>query len=643
MQSHLRLIRQTMTNFKGTRSFCFSPNGNDVEVCGANATGKTTLLDGFLWLLFDKDSAGRKEFAVKTQDAEGRALPMLDHSVELVLDKDGEQLTLRKTLSESWVRARGAASATFSGHRVAYEIDGVPRQRKEFDAAVGRLCDEGVLRLLVDPAYFAAKLPWQQRRGILLDLCGEPDDAEVIAADGRLQAVPALLAGRSLEERRKQIAVRKTLLNEELRMVPVRLDEVSRSLPEVLPLTTEKLAIEQQAVREALAEAETELQLLSDATRSAGSQLRLQELSARLLQLENEAESRRQLAQRCTDCRARLGELATEEAELTGQLAEKRRLWNEVEASSLTLVADERCPSCGQALPTDQLLAARDKAQQDFDNERKRRLAEITEQGTALAARQQRLSERRQQQEGELAALQQLQQQSGDVAEQAAQIESLRLQRQTLQQQIAANAVDTQPARQELLARQTECRRRLEQLACQLAAVEQQAIRQQRIEELRRREQTLADEYAELERQTFLTEQFMRVKVGLLEARINSRFKLARFRLFEQQVNGALGEVCEVLGPDGAPYNGGLNNAARINIGIDIINTLSEHYGITAPLFIDNAEAVSQLIDTPCQLIRLVVSESDAALRVTLAPNPQPINALSDAPASAELPVGPGF
>ena len=143
----------------------------------------------------------------------------------------------------------------------------------------------------------------------------------------------------------------------------------------------------------------------------------------------------------------------------------------------------------------------------------------------------------------------------------------------------------------------------------------------------------------------------------MLEERLNSRFKLARFRLFEQQVNGALGEVCEVLGPDGAPYNGGLNNAARINIGIDIINTLAAHYGITAPLFIDNAEAVSQLIDTPCQLIRLVVSEADAALRVTLTPKEAkgsqytamlpavelPACVAPEATAAADLPVGPGF
>ncbi len=55
-------------------------------------------------------------------------------------------MTLRKTLSESWVKARGAATAAFSGHKVVYEIDGAPRQKKEFDAVTGRLCAEGLLR-----------------------------------------------------------------------------------------------------------------------------------------------------------------------------------------------------------------------------------------------------------------------------------------------------------------------------------------------------------------------------------------------------------------------------------------------------------------------------------------------------------------
>ena len=65
----------------------------------------------------------------------------------------------------------------------------------------------------------------------------------------------------------------------------------------------------------------------------------------------------------------------------------------------------------------------------------------------------------------------------------------------------------------------------------------------------------------------------------------------------------------------GVPYMG-LNNGAKINVGIDIINTLSRHYGVTVPLFVDNAEAVTRLLDCEAQVIRLVVSEEDKELRV---------------------------
>ena len=641
MQSKLRLIRQTMTNFKGVRNLCFEPNGCDAEVRGANATGKTTVLDGFLWLLFDKDSAGRKDFAVKTLDGAGRVIPMLEHSVELVLDKDGERVTIRKTFCESWVKARGAATATFSGHRVAYEIDGVPQQKKEFDAAISRLCEEGLLRLLVDPGYFATKLPWQERRSILLALCGELDDAAVIASDARLKELSSLLAGRSIEQQRKLLAARKTLLNEELKAIPVRVDEVARALPEAPAATAGQLAMQEQQVRAALDKVEAALLAQGGDSQSAGLQLRFEQLQTTLLQKQNELETARQLERRRDDVQARLGEMTAEAAQLAIRLEEKRCQWNQLEASVLTTPPGECCPSCGQALPVEQLQAARAKAQQDFDCERRRQQERITADGTALAAKQQQLLTQRQTLEASLA---ELEQQLGAAKEAPAlrqQVEALRLKQQALQQQLADGQAATQPARQELCRQQEDYRQNLAQIACRRAAVEQQAQGQRRIAELQQREQALAAEYAELERQTFLTEEFIRVKVGLLEQRINSRFKLARFRLFEQQVNGALNEVCEVLGPDGAPYNGGLNNAARINTGIDIINTLGAHYGMTAPLFIDNAEAVSELIDTPSQLIRLVVSPAEPALQVVLDNAAAAVNSpLANTPVAA---AGPGF
>ncbi len=638
MQSKLRLIRQTMTNFKGVRSLCFTPDGCDAAVRGANASGKTTVLDGFLWLLFDKDSAGRKEFAIKTQDEAGRVIPMLEHSVELVLEKDGERVTLRKTLCESWVKARGAATATFSGHRIAYEIDGVPRQKKEFDAAISRLCEEGLLRLLVDPGYFAAKLPWQERRNILLTLCGELDDAAVIAADAKLQELPALLSGRSIEEQRKLLAARKTLLNEELKAIPVRVDEVARSLPAAMTLTAEQLVAQEQQARAALDRVEAELLAQDGAGQASGPRLRLQELEAALLQAQNEQEIRRQQERRRGDAQSRLGELAVQAAQLATELAEKRRQWNQIDSSVLTTPPGECCPSCGQALPAEQLQAARAKAQQDFDSERQRQLEQITAAGTALAAKQQQLLAQQQTLEDALAELEQQLPAADAVQAAQQQVESLRLEQQALKQQLADGQAATQPARRELCEQRETQRQNLAELACQRAALEQQTQGQRRIAQLQQREQALAEEYAELERQTFLTEEFIRVKVGLLEQRINSRFKLARFRLFEQQVNGALNEVCEVLGPDGAPYNGGLNNAARINTGIDIINTLGAHYGMTAPLFIDNAEAVSHLIDTPSQLIRLIVSAADPALQVDLVKT----DAGAARPAQVAA-AGPGF
>ena len=129
----------------------------------------------------------------------------------------------------------------------------------------------------------------------------------------------------------------------------------------------------------------------------------------------------------------------------------------------------------------------------------------------------------------------------------------------------------------------------------------------------------LPAEYERLEEELYLTEEFIRTKVNLLESKINSKFKYARFKLFSTQINGGLQETCETL-YSGVPYGGGLNNAARINVGLDIINTLSEHYGLSAPIFVDNSEAVTKLIDVNSQVISLVVSEKDKQLRVELDP-----------------------
>ena len=95
-----------------------------------------------------------------------------------------------------------------------------------------------------------------------------------------------------------------------------------------------------------------------------------------------------------------------------------------------------------------------------------------------------------------------------------------------------------------------------------------------RIRDLEQQEKTLVAEYEALEKELFLTETFIRRKVELLEDSINSRFKMARFKMFSEQINGGLSECCEIL-YQGVPFDRGLNKGAQTMVGADIINTLS--------------------------------------------------------------------
>ena len=81
----IELKTLTLENFKGINKFKFRPKFKTTTIRGANATGKTTLIDAFLWLLFNKDSQGKADFALKTLK-DGQEIPNLEHSVEMELE-----------------------------------------------------------------------------------------------------------------------------------------------------------------------------------------------------------------------------------------------------------------------------------------------------------------------------------------------------------------------------------------------------------------------------------------------------------------------------------------------------------------------------------------------------------------------------
>jgi len=651
----MKILNLTLQNFKGIRYFRLDTQGKDTNIYGDNGTGKTTLADAFMWLLFDKDSSNRKDFQIKTLKPDGEPEHGLEHTVEAILElEDGSQLALKKVYQEKWTKKRGSATEEFTGHTTDYFIDGVPVQKKEYDARIAEIADENIFRLLTDPRYFNEVLHWQKRRELLLEVCGDVSDAEVIASKKELSKLADILGNRTIEQHRKVIQARRTEINKELEKIPVRIDEVKLGLPNVDDITNpDELPNDIAKLREELKAKQEELAQAKAGGQVAEKTKELRMVEAQIVDLKNKhrqaldeevGEKRRELAaiqgeifKARTDINAKESALASYEAEIKSldeKLGKLRTDWYKENERAFEFEQSETCPTCGQPLPVGQIEIAREKALADFNRTKAEKLESINAEGKRLAGVKQTMeqnlaaaSEALEKAKANLAELEQNEaalkaeidyiMQGAQPVESTPEYAQMQERIMKIREDIANMQADSNTA---IMAIQKE----IDTLTDAITALEQAAARLearknglQRIEDLKAEERKLAAEYEELERQIYLTEEFIRAKVRMLEDKINSKFKMARFKLFEVQVNGALAECCETTF-NGVPY-GNLNNGAKIQVGLDIIRTLQAHYGISCPVWVDNRESIVRLPEMDCQVISLIVSEKDKKLRIELA------------------------
>jgi hypothetical protein len=651
----MKILNLKLQNFMGIKNLELKFNGQDANVYGTNAAGKTTCFSAFTWLLFGKDSLNRSDFEIKTLGPDGEPEHGLEHIVEAVLElEDGQRLALKKVYQEKWTKKRGSALAEFTGHTTDYFVDGVPVQKKEYDARIVEIADENIFRLLTDPRYFNEILHWQKRRELLLEVCGDVSDTEVIASKADLAGLSEVLGNRTIEQHRKVIQARRTEINKELEKIPVRIDEVQRNLPDIsdiadpdaLPGDIENLREELRAKQEELAQVRAggqvaektkELRLIE------GQILDLRNKHRQVLD-ENIGEKRKELSfvqseitKTKYDINAKNDIIKSYEAEIASLDAKMDKLrsdWREENAKVFEFEQSETCPTCGQALPQEQLQAARDKALAQFNKVKAEKLEAINADGKRLKELKvstennlRIVTESLNTAKGYLSDMEQkeaaLKADIDHVTRGAMPVEStteyyqLNAKYRDIQDEIRKLEADNSLAVAAIQKEIDELSGAIQALELAQARFDARESGLRRIEELKAEERGLAAEYEDLEQQIYLTEEFIRTKVRLLEDRINSKFQMARFKLFDVQVNGALAECCETTF-NGVPYSN-LNNGARIQIGLDIIRTLQAHYGFTCPAWIDNRESVVQIPEMDCQIISLIVSERDKKLRVELA------------------------
>lgn len=635
----IRIQEISIENFKCHKALHIGFDKPVTSIYGDNATGKSSVYDAMTWLLFGKDSRGSADAeTIKPLGADGN---VLDHeavtAVEAVFsvaeEMNRREVTLRRTMKEVWASKRGSSKLEYGGNISEYAVDGVPTKKNGFDGAVKGLFGETLYRVLTNVKYFPAEMKWQERRAVLFDLAGNLTDEQIMMQDERFWGLKE--QGMALSElKQKLLAERKRLVGAK-NDGPARMSECQKLIDQFRGQDFEKAKQEALALDQAAGALREELAALKA---SGGQQitnaLRLKETELRALEARNEAYRAQQRGQdkaadakhrkaaaekALTYANAQMGntDMALERTEKS--LASYRAEWVEVNGESFS---GGKCPTCGQSLPFEQLKAQTET----FEARKKERLARIE----GMANQAKTLCE------GYRKDLERLEQEKAEAEREKAKAEAeireapaaaitdmpgYEEQRAVLDKDIWELEQAQTGAEQEDRAQRAALERQLEEITDKLKAAQQAAAgegslryAEARLGQLRQEAQEAAARLEEVEGTLFLIEEFVRYKASFLETAVNAPFRLARFRLFRDQANGGIEERCDVV-YDGVPYTG-LNSAMQINVGIDIINALSGYYGVRVPLFIDNAESVTQLEDMDSQVIRLVVSENDKELRI---------------------------
>ncbi len=650
------LKKLILKNFKKIQDLTVEFTDKNTFICGGNGTGKTTLQDAFLWLLFGKDSTNRADtnFNIKTLGEDGKPILHLVHSVTGVLSINGRDVELQRNYVEKW--GSGVNAGVLQNHATEFYLNGVKlKTKKEYDAEVAAILPEDVFRMITNPLYFPT-MKAQDQKAMLLEMAGNVTNEEVANINPKFQELISLISGRTLEQLAKEIASKKSAIKDELKGIPGRIDSVRDAMPE-----SEDWAVLEKEIadkKEKIKDIDSQLADKSkqiEAEFKAKSELQKQIGNKKLAKSQRENEIRQNANKSYHDVLDNISKLEyqvkSKDAEISRKQEDHSRIKANIEAlnndlevlrgkfyaiDAETLQYPEGafiCPTCKRELEVEDIQAKQQELQDNFNFNKANRLKAVQNEGKEKAAK---VEELKKQCSIIQAAITQLSNEKeilvhnineckGNMPEEQDTQKiilsdptwlSLSNEIVDLENQLKAEAkpIDTT----ELKEAKAILFEAIDELNKKLGKRDTIERSNKVIEDLEDRRDKNNEALAEQERLEFLVQDFQKEKDNKLMERINGMFSLVKFSFISEKLNGneAITCFCSV---DGVPF-ADVNNASKINAGLDIINAICRSVGITAPIFIDNRESVNDLIPTMSQVINLVVSK-DKSLMIRVAGN----------------------
>lgn len=672
---NIRITRLTMTNFKCFRDKEVTLDGDIITVRGRNGAGKTTIADAILFCLFGKSADGQSDLELFKTREDGKVIPNLDHSVELVLETRESagtmaqglrisEITLRRSIKEVWVKKSGSEESVFKNNTVEYYVNGESYTKTDYEKYIASLVDEKVFRAITNPNYFPS-LKWQDQRAFLTQMVGEvklPSDNEEFAdlqqqLDDEKQDIATYL---------KHLKYQIKKVKDKLDKIPVRLEEQNKALPDKqdwLALRVEYDAVSQHlkeledsiiAIRQGngsdLRRADLRVKIdnlrkqMNDIEDKARDQIRIKSIEQNRLvsdlsiKFNLELNNQRQIEQAITADERIISRCQQSIKECDEEIERLRLAWPN---RKFTADPDTAlCPTCGQPLPEDQLKEKLNIMRENFNKA-------LADERQALSNKAKGVKETKAKAQQELQSYEaKFQLDTDSLTETKEKINAIFSEKQKAEKQPLPTLDDFLPcnedyqlALREKSALEAELSSvtdsddntaQLAQLDSELQSLTQRKdlITQQLamkkaydrgislIEGIKAEQKELIKQLSDLEKLEDIARSYQSRQNAVLESLINERFSLVSWRLFRTVNNGGDSfeePYCECY-VYGIPYHSGLNQAMRLNAGLDICEALCRFHNVAAPIVIDNAESNLDIYKTTGQQIRLQVYDSDLTL-----------------------------
>lgn len=648
----IKLIRMELRNFKGVAQAEYD-FGDRADISGGNGSGKSTIFEAYLWCLFDKNPAGNTP-KVQPYDTANEIKHQLTTSVRLYIELDGNPLIAERTLKEEWVKPRGTTELVCKGTKSEYAVNEVPMSKAQYNAKLADI-------MPLDKWFILSSIgiiPAMEQKA-----CRAALQAIAPAIDEQTLAQPfpavldALARGLNIDELQATTKQTKSRAKTELDGIPAAIEAQDRlRVEDDFAAIEAKLAETKMDIAARQIELE-QLQALGGDAAHIAKEREIANLRTDLARLNAQISEHETNAQTAyTTARAKYEQqLQTLAAESQGiaqritvaqQTAKRYLLLIEDKKQRITTLRDQWkaknaetyivpemqtvCPTCGQELPAERITEALTKAMQAWNAEKVKSLQAIQheaeeckkclndyETANAKAEERDRVDiERAQTIADEVKEIQQAidnLRTPTTILNQDAEYQTLLTKKQDIESQLAQATQATETTQDTTTTQITEItqviaslQRLREDLLCRLAARDTN----RRIDEERARlleqQRTLADTIAQAEGVEQQILAYRKAKIMAVENGVSSLFTMVRWKMYEPNVtNDGEKEICQAI-INGIPYDQ-QNRATQVNAAIDIVNGFARAYDVSLPLFIDNAESVTDIIPTNGQCITMTV------------------------------------